>query len=137
MITPQMLLYGSAIASLIMAIPAIVSPKKFKKVIKGFFSDTKMIRISGMFGLIISFLFLSVNWRISGDLITIISIMGWLGLAKSTTRLWFPEYTKKMIKRSFLSSEKTIPLYGILVILGATALVYLAIKIQMPAIIAG
>ena len=128
MITPQMLLYGLSAVIAVASLPAIVNPRKFNKAVKELLSKREMIRISGVFALIISFLFLSVHWKLSGKWMMTISIIGWISFIKGVARLWWPDFVRKQVKK-FFKKENTTVAFGLIGIIIAAGLSYIAMEI--------
>lgn len=108
MITGKLLLIGLGGLLAIICIPGLINPKTYRKELKDFLSDKNTIRILGVIGLIMGFLFLSVNWKIEKNWLATISILGWITILKSTVSLLMPEYIKKMSKNWLKTDNFTI-----------------------------
>lgn len=127
MITGKLLLIGLGALLAIICIPGLINPKTCRKELKDFLSDKNTIRILGVIGLVMGFLFLSVNWKIEKNWLATISILGWITILKSTISLWFPEYMKKMSK-TWLNSNNSIIVLSLLGIAFSLVLFYIANK---------
>jgi len=112
----------------VMLIPAILFTKQFQKIMKDMHSDEKTVRMTGMFSLLISFLFLSVHWKFTGGWFIVIPIIGWLSFVKGVLRLWMPKYVNKMTQK-FFKSETTVGLMAFVGLLIAIGLTYVALYI--------
>lgn len=127
-ITPSLLLIAISVLMAVILIPAILFTKEFQKIIKDMTSDTKTVRMMGMFSILISFLFLSVHWKFTGGWFIIIPIMGWLAFLKGVFYLWMPKYEYK-ITQKFFKSETIIGLMAFVGLLVAIGLTYVALYI--------
>ena len=127
-ITPSLLLIAISVLMAVMLIPAILFTKQFQKIMKDMHSDEKTVRMTGMFSLLISFLFLSVHWKFTGGWFIVIPIIGWLSFVKGVLRLWMPKYVNKMTQK-FFKSETTVGLMAFVGLLIAIGLTYVALYI--------
>ena len=121
--TPTTLLYGLSALLALMYLPAIVDPKHYRKELKHFFGDRNIARLIGVLELVIAFLFLSVHWKLSGEWLMVISIIGWGMAFEGMVLLWEPRYVYSKIKRWFNSDGQTTGV-GVLVLLLSIGLAY-------------
>jgi hypothetical protein len=128
-ITPSILLIALAVFCAVVMIPAILFTKEFQKVIQKMSSNYELSRISGLFGLLISFLFLSVHYKLSGGWLLVISIIGWITFIKSVIRIWFPGFCYKFTKKTILKSEGLLGVMAFVGLLFAIGLTYVALYI--------
>ncbi len=128
MIDPQFLLLGFSILMIVIYIPGLLQTRKFAKSLKSFTSEKEVIRSTSISFLIISFLFLSVNWEFTQDWTITYSIIGWLLFIKGVVWLWSPEFVKKKAK-SFLKHDNLLATASIAAILVGVGLSYIAINI--------
>lgn len=130
MFTPQYLLIALAVFVLIVMLPALANPKKFRKALKTLLTDENTIRISGFLSLLVALIFLSVNWRFQNDWIISISILGWAAFLKGIVMIWNPNYIKKMVKRCKLYNTDTgVAILSILGVVLAALLIYLGTEL--------
>ena len=128
-ITPSLLLIALAILMAIIYIPAILATKKWQKAMKAHLSDKEQSRLSGLITLLISFLFLSVHWKLTGGWFMLIPILGWLMFLKGLVFIWFPGFMYKMAKKVHLKSEALTGLVAFVALLIAIGLIYVALYI--------
>lgn len=128
-ITPSFLLIALAVYCAVILIPALLYPKKFISETKTLLTNIEFTRFTGLYGLLISFLFLSVHWKFNDGWYMLISIIGWLAFIKSVVRLWWPKYVAKMAKKWTISSEKSVTLWSFVGLLFAIGLVYIALYV--------
>lgn len=128
-ITPSLLLIAMAVLLAVIMIPAILNTKKWQKAMKKTASDEVSIRILSFFTLLVSFLFLSVHWKLTGGWFIIIPIIGWLALIKAVVYLWWPEFVYTMAKKTYLKSEGMTALIAFLGLVIAIGLTYVALYI--------
>ncbi|MBT3864478.1 hypothetical protein HOE67_04450 [Candidatus Peregrinibacteria bacterium] len=128
-ITPKLLLVAFAIMMIIVLFPALLNPKKFQKAIKQMVSDEAQTRLLGLWILTISFLFLSVHWKLTGGWYIIIPIIGWLALIKGCIYIWFPKTIQKIAKKVWLKSENKTGILAFIDLLAIIALLYIGIYI--------
>lgn len=128
-ITPSFLLIALSVFYAIILIPAILLPKEFQKAMKEITGDRALLRVTGLFTVLVSFLFLSVHWKFTGGWFILIPIMGWGALLKGTTMMLFPKFTYLMVKKTVLSSEAVLGWMAFIGLLIAIGLAYVALYI--------
>jgi len=128
-ITPKLLLIAFAIFMAILFLPALIDTKKFQKETKRFLKDANSVRMASVFLMIVSFLFLSVHWKLTGGWYVIVPILGWAMLIKGAIWFWFPEFTYKMAKKLYLNSENQTGLISFFELLLTIGLLYVGIYI--------
>lgn len=123
---------GLSVMSLIFVLPALFDPKKFREAMVEFFSGSNaLIRTAAFIHLFIAFLILNTKWSIKlntgkNTLLSIMSIFGYLILARSIIWLWFPDFVKNKA-RKFLSKESSVYIVAFLGLLFTFGLGYLGI----------
>lgn len=129
MFTPQLLLYGLAVLCLVICLPGLVNPKRYRKEMIRMAKDETTVRIYGMFALVIGFLFLSVQWKFDNgkNWMMIIPIIGWLSILKGIVYNWSPEFVKHKIKM-FFGDDSKVTLWSVLGTILAVALAYVAMN---------
>jgi len=123
--SPQFIFTSLAVFYGIIALPAIVAPKKFKQMFADFTTNSRDLRLLSFFTLIFSFLLFSINWKISMSAEGLIALLAWITLAKSITNLYFPKFTSK-IAGYFLKSTIAIIFVGFLALTFAVLFGYFA-----------
>jgi len=130
MFTPKLVLVALAIFLIIAYLPALAAPKRFRKEMKDFTSDTATVRMLGLFVMLIAFFFLSVQYKFEDGWMMLIAIFGWIALAKSILFLWNPEFVKRFARKSYFYSSNTgITALAIIAIVAAVAMIYLALEV--------
>ena len=137
MFTPQLLLVALAVFLLVTSLPALISPKKYMEETKDFFSDKNNMRMLSVWVMMFALIFLSVHWQLSGGWLILISLLGWVALAKGIFMLWFPENAIKIVLKVRTKSENISHLIAVVSIVAAIALLYIAIDIVRAAEIIG
>jgi len=128
-ITPSFLLISLAVYTAVVLIPAILFPKKFITATKEITESTANMRILGFMIMIVSFLFLSVHWKLNGGWFILIPIFGWLTFIKGIMFLLFPETVQLSAKKFFLKSETVLTIVSFVALLMAIGITYVALYI--------
>jgi hypothetical protein len=111
----------------IIFLPALANPKKFRKALKSFVSEKEAVRSTGGSLIILSAIFLAVQWKFSKDWTIIIPIFGWLTLVKGIAYLWSPNLVKKIVKTwKIYNTDGGIAIASIIAMALAAALIYIA-----------
>lgn len=108
-------------------LPALASPSKFGKVASGILSDKNDSRLIGLYILLLSFITLSVHWRLTSDWLLTVSILGWLLFIKGLVYLWFPEVAQA--KTKLLKDTAAISLVGLIGTGVAVFLLYVGVNL--------
>jgi len=138
MFTPQILLFLVVGIIAVIYLPAIASPKKFRKAMKSFMADHNIVRLLGIFIMLIGFMFLSVQWKFEGSWMIIIPILGWASLLKGLVFVWRPQCMEKAVKKILLKSDTHASAVAVVAIAAAAALVYIAMNlIVLGEVVAG
>lgn len=89
---------GLALIMFAVALPAFISPKKFHAAMEDFLNaGNAVLRLSGLFILLMAFLILNTRWKFLGSSkLNIMVVVGYLMVVKGLLRLWFPEYTRSV-----------------------------------------
>ncbi len=124
-LSPQFIFTSLAVFYGIVALPAIVAPKKFKGMFTDFVSNSRDLRLLSFFILLFSFLLFSINWKITMTAEGLIALLAWITLAKSITNLYFPKFTSKIAKY-FLKSTMSIVFIGVIALAFAVLFGYFA-----------
>ena len=128
-ITPSFLLIALAVYMAVVLIPAILYPKKFITALREIMESIPNLRILGFVIMIVSFLFLSVHWKLNGGWFILIPIFGWLSFAKGVMFLIFPKTMQKSAKKFFLKSETVLTIASFVALLIAIGITYVALYI--------
>ncbi len=124
MFTAANLLFGLVAFGGIIILPGILNPKKYRKALKSITSNEDLVRITGLYILLFSFIFLSVHWRIDQTKMTLISVFGWLGTLKGITFIWYPKSIKKITK-TFYGTDKKVSIILLFAFIALIALGYI------------
>lgn len=110
----------------IIALPAIFDPKKFRGAVEDFLnSGNSVIRIAGLFDLLIAFFILNTHWTIKlSSARSIMTVIGYLLFIKGVVRLWFPGFVREKA-RKFLQKDSSVYVIGFLGLVFAIGLGYL------------
>lgn len=85
---------------LVVVIPAVfINRKLLERIVKNFSDNLGLIYISGLFNLTMGLLIVLSHNIWVADWRVLITIMGWLALAKGIARLFFPEKLPKLAKK--------------------------------------
>lgn len=95
---PKLLLLWLVLFYVVVALPALFAPDRFKKVIDRFVKNEDMIRLASFVTFIFGFLFLLVYARLDGTRYMLFSILGYLCLIKAIVNLRFPAYAVRKAK---------------------------------------
>lgn len=118
---------GLSILLLILILPAIYDPKKFRTAMEEFLANNVNIRISGIFALFIAFLILNTHWTVKlNSTRSIMTVVGYLLLLKGIIRIWFPGWVKTMC-RKFLQKDANIYILAAIGLVFALGIGYLGI----------
>lgn len=91
---------GLAVLILVLVLPALFNPKKFKHAMGEFFANHMLVRMSGVFALLCAFIILNTHWTIKlNSSRSIMTVLGYLAVLKGIARIWFPETGEKMVKK--------------------------------------
>jgi len=123
--TTSFIILSLAIIYLIIALPAILQPKKTKTVIENLMFEEKHYPLFSIMSFLFAFLVLSVNWNISISANGLIAIFGWSALLKGIMLLYFPNFMKKITKY-FLKSTLFIRIMGVFLLIISGLLTYLS-----------
>lgn len=121
-----------AVLAFIFVLPALFDPKKFKEAAEEFFgSSDSLIRTAALFHLLVALLILNSRWSIKLDsgknaLYSIMSVVGYLILARSIVWFWFPNFVKTKA-RKFLQKESAVYIVAVLGLLFVFGFGYLGI----------
>ena len=98
---------GLSLLFLLILLPALFDPKKFKAAVEEFLSlGNGAIRMTAFIPFFIAFFILNTHWTVKlGSSRSIMTVLGYLLLLKGLVRFWFPSYSHKMIKK-FLANDK-------------------------------
>lgn len=90
-----------AVFYLLILLPALVEPKKYKAAMEEFIgSGNTLIRMASVFYLLLAFLILNTRWTVNfSSSRSIMAALGYLLLIKGAVWLWFPNFARKNIKR--------------------------------------
>ncbi|MFH1218789.1 MAG: hypothetical protein V1679_03030 [Candidatus Peregrinibacteria bacterium] len=130
---PPLLLLAIAAIMIVIFLPALAFPGKFQKAMKNIVKSEEHVRVISLFWFILSFMMLSVYWKLTKEWFTIFSILGWLLLLKAVVWLWFPEFVHKTVKKIVLKSDTHTVLIAVIEIVIAVFLVYIALnQLSLP-----
>jgi len=130
----QKLVLAMAAWLIVIMLPGIISPKRFRELMMDLMSDTKILRVLGFMTMCIGFVYLSVYSKISGGWLMIISILGYAAVIKGIWLLWLPETAKPLFKR-FFNTDMFYIIAGIIAMLIAIGLIYVALYPLAPVVI--
>jgi len=131
--TPQKLVLAMAAFMIIVLLPAIISPKKFREISTDLVADTKLLRVVGFMTLVIGFVFLSVYYKLTGGWIMTVSILGYIAVLKGIALIWTPEIGKTLYKK-YYNTDKFFMIFGIAGILVSIGLIYIALYPLAPVV---
>lgn len=119
---------GLAVLILLMVLPALFDPKKFRSAVDEFLNAGNVVmRLSALFTLLLAFLILNTRWKINFSSWTaVLVVIGYLVLLKSVVRLWFPEFSRNMV-RKWMHKDYGVYLMAFLGLVIALGLGYLGI----------
>lgn len=91
---------------LIMILPAILDPKKFKAAVNDFLNGgDSLMRVTALFCFLMAFLILHRRWTVDfSSNRSIMAVLGYLIALKGVIRFWFPGFSRKMIHK-FINSQ--------------------------------
>ena len=119
---------GLAVLILLMVLPALFDPKKFRVAVDEFLiAGNGVMRLSALGTLLIAFLILNTRWKINFSSWTaVLVVIGYLVLLKSVVRFWFPEFSRNMV-RKWMHKDYGVYLMAFLGLVIALGLGYLGI----------
>jgi len=91
-ISPKFLLIAMAIFFLAMILPALFSPKTFKEVLSKRVKNSETVRLSGLWVLLVWFIYLSNYWKIDATWNLLVSLTGWAMVLKWIVWMRYPGY---------------------------------------------
>lgn len=108
--------------ALIMVIPALLNPKKFREGIEEFAnSGNGLFRLGAALHLLIAFLIINSHWTIkfSSDR-SIMTVIGYLLALRGILWMWFPGFARSMMKKMVRTDAGVyvMALVGILFVVG-------------------
>ncbi len=123
---PELLLLRTAFFIVAFGLPMIFTPKTFKSIMEKTLKNLDIIRIRAFITLIIWFFFLSVYQKFDQGWAMTFSIFGYISLLKWLVLLRFPTRGQTKYKM-FLSTATGLLLWGVIVILFAAFLTWIAL----------
>ncbi len=111
-------------------LPALANPKKFRKALRSWACEKEVVRLSGVVIMLMALIFLTVHWKLKGEWMMTISIIGWLTFIKGLVFIWNPTWIKRIVKKWKIYNDDTyIAMLSIVAILVAAALVYIGMEL--------
>lgn len=123
---PKLLLLWTSFFIVAFGLPMLFAPKAFKSIMEKTLKNLDIVRVRAFITMIIWFLFLSVYQKFDNGRTMTFSIFGYISLLKWLVLLRFPTWGQTKYKW-FFSSTTGLLLWGILVILFAAFLTWIAL----------
>ena len=123
---PKLLLLWTSFFIVAFGLPMLFAPKAFKSIMEKTLKNLDIVRVRAFITMIIWFLFLSVYQKFDNGRTMTFSIFGYISLLKWLVLLRFPTWGQTKYKW-FFSSATGLLLWGILVILFAAFLTWIAL----------
>lgn len=119
---------GMAVMTLMIVIPALFNPKKFREGMSHFFdSGDTTLRVANLSSLLVAFLILNTHWTIKlTSTRSIMTVIGYLLLIRCFIWMWFPEKARMMMKR-VLHSDTGFAIMRVLMVIFCLGFGYLGI----------
>ncbi|MBI4995186.1 hypothetical protein HZC21_06150 [Candidatus Peregrinibacteria bacterium] len=119
---------GLSVLILLMVLPALFDPKKFRAAVDEFLNaGNAAMRLNALYLLLIAFLILNTRWKLNfKSWNAVLGVIGYLILLKGIIRFWFPELSRNII-RKWMHKDYGVYLMAFIGLIIALGLGYLGI----------